>query len=144
MTFSFVVDGDPKGQPRARAAKVGNFVRMYTPATAADFKDRIRAAAKEAGLRGKMLQGPLKVDITAFFPRPKGHYRTGKNAGLLRPDAPEWHTAKPDRDNCEKACLDALTSVGVWKDDSQVCAGEVRKKYANEYPQTHIQIECLS
>jgi len=139
--FSFTVDGDPKGQPRARATKIGGFIRLYTPGTAADFKDRIRAAATAAGLRGKMLKGPLRVSITFFFTRPKNHFRAN---GQLKPHAPVWHTAKPDRDNSEKAVDDALTSIGAWKDDSQVCDGPVQKKYANSHAQTHITIECLN
>lgn len=116
---------------------------MYTPGTASDYKDRIRAAATAAGLRGKLLEGPIRVEITAYFQRPKGHFKSGKNSSTLKNTAPAWHTSKPDRDNMEKAVLDALTSVGVWRDDSQVCAGEVQKRYADTMPQTHVSIECL-
>ncbi len=141
--YSFVADGDPKGQPRVKATKVGGFVRVYTPGTANDFKASIKEAATKAGLRGKLMTGPLRVTIETFFARPKSHFRGGKNAGVLRDSAPEWHTTKPDRDNVEKACLDALTAIGVWKDDSQVCDGPVTKKYTDSFPQTRIKIECL-
>ena len=140
MQYSFVVDGDPKGQPRARAARVGKFVRMYTPATAADFKDRIRAAATAAGLRGKMLQGPLKLEMTARFARPKSHFRSN---GDLKPTAPKWHTGKPDYDNVAK-CQDALTSIGAWRDDSQIAVGYIHKEYSNTFPHTEFKISCLS
>jgi hypothetical protein len=74
--------------------------------------------------------GPVRVDLCFYFARPKSHFRTGKFAGVLRDDAPKWHTTKPDRDNLEKAVLDALTQVGgFWQDDSQVCAGSVTKRY---------------
>lgn len=143
--FTLIVDGNPKGQPRARASVVGGkFARMYTPPTAAEFKHAIRLAGKEAGLRGRLLEGPLRVDVTWWFARPKSHYRTGKRAHELRPDCPVWHTGKPDRDNCDKAVLDALTSIGAWRDDSQACAGEIQKKYSDGAPFTEIQITCLS
>ena len=121
------VTGDPKGQPRARAFyKPGLGVRMYDSGSAEGWKGQIALAARPV-LPATPLDGPCRVDIALRFPRPKGHYRTGKHAGELRPDAPFWHTGKPDRDNAEKAVLDCLTQLGVWRDDCQVCAGEVTK-----------------
>lgn len=75
------------------------------------------------------LQGPLCVNLTFYFPRPKGHLRTN---GELKPNAPKWHTTKPDRDNSDKAVLDALTNLGIWGDDKQVCDGRIRKLYAEK------------
>ena len=49
--------------------------------------------------------------------------------GELKPNAPKWHTDKPDRDNADKAVLDALTNLGLWGDDKQVCDGRIRKFY---------------
>ena len=34
-----------------------------------------------------------------------------------------FHTAKPDKDNLEKAVMDALAETGVWKDGCRVYAG---------------------
>ena len=129
MTITFKVSGNPKGQPRARAFyKPGLGVRMYDAGTAEGWKGLIAVAAREH-LPLEPLQGPIQVSITFFFERPKSHYRTGKHAGELRPDAPLWHTSKPDRDNLEKAVLDCLTTIGMWKDDCQVCDGMIRKRF---------------
>jgi Holliday junction resolvase RusA-like endonuclease len=59
------------------------------------------------------------------MPRPKSHY----NRHGLKLDAPTFHTGKPDRDNVEKGILDALTALGMWEDDGQVCQGSVDKIY---------------
>ena len=75
--------------------------------------------------------GPLCVDFTFYFPRPKNHFRSN---GELKPSAPMWHTAKPDRDNADKSVLDALTNLGIWGDDKQVCDGRIRKLYAGGMP----------
>lgn len=124
------VYGEPKGQPRARAFyKPGLGVRMYDSGSAEGWKGQIALAARFCASLG--ILGPVRVDIDFMFPRPKAHFRTGKHAGELRPDAPVWHTSKPDRDNAEKAVLDCLTQLGVWRDDCQVCAGEVTKRYSN-------------
>ena len=129
----FAVQGDPKAQPRPRAfaRKMGNtwLARVYDAATAEGWKSLIASAARQHRPRAPIV-GPVRVDLCFYFARPKSHFRTGKLAGVLRDDAPKWHTTKPDRDNLEKAVLDALTQVGgFWQDDSQVCAGSVTKRY---------------
>ena len=102
---------------------------MYTPATANDFKAAVQAGATNAGLYNALLQGPIALELTIRMPRPKSHFRTGKNAGILREDAPSWHTAKPDLDNIEKALKDALSDIRVWGDDCQVCQVTKKKVY---------------
>lgn len=82
--------------------------------------------------------GPLKVNLTFYFARPKSHYRAN---GELKPKAPKWHTAKPDRDNSDKAVLDALSDLGIWLDDKQVCDGAPIKLYANGTPGCLIEIK---
>lgn len=72
----------------------------------------------------KVCEGPpttAACGLTAFFyfPRPKSHFRTGKNAGLLRESAPDLHTQKPDLGKLVRLVEDALTGI-VWKDDAQV------------------------
>lgn len=119
---SFRAYGIPKAQPRARATMRGGHAGVYDPGTAAEWKSIVVFAAR--ALRpGEFLDGPLSVTIDLFFPRPKRLCRARDPQGRIR------HTAKPDRDNCEKAILDALTQDGWFRDDSQVCAGEVRKWY---------------
>jgi Holliday junction resolvase RusA-like endonuclease len=77
--------------------------------------------------------GPVHVDIVFIFPRPKHHYRTGRNAHLLRDTAPTLHTHKPDVDKLLRSTFDALTTAGVWKDDAQVAglSGDPMKRYSN-------------
>jgi Holliday junction resolvase RusA-like endonuclease len=130
-SLSFFVQGEPKGQPRARAfaRKFGNkfMARMYDPGTAEAWKSCIAA-----GIKGKIPSqpfiGPIALDIRFFFPRPKSHFR---KAGL-KPTAPSHHSQKPDCDNAAKAVMDALTILGLWSDDKQVCRLSVSKNYAQQ------------
>ena len=135
MTLTFFANGTPKGQPRGRAVRRGAHAGIYNPGTADNWKSSVRAALKDQlktmGTPKLVLTGPLRVTVAAFFPRPKSHYYTGKRCHEIRPDAPEYHTAKPDRDNLDKAILDALTNAGIWPDDSIVCAGGITKRYAD-------------
>lgn len=119
-TLAFRVLGDPVGQPRTRAAIRGNRAMVYDPGTADGWKALVRNAAMRPWDRmGRhVFSGPVSVVLCVFMPRPKSHANSN---GALNPSAPRWHENKPDTDNLEKAVLDALTNLGVWRDDSQVC-----------------------
>ena len=88
--------------------------------------------------------GPVHVTILFIFGRPKHHYRTGRYAHELRPNAPRLHTTKPDVDKLLRSTFDALTTAGMWKDDAQVAglSGDPMKVYANpgELPGAHITL----
>ena len=75
---------------------------------------------------------PVMVQLVFYFPRPKNHFRTGKHAGELKPDAPRWHTSGgKDLDKLIRCVLDALTSV-AYADDTQVCQlGDPMKLYGD-------------
>jgi Holliday junction resolvase RusA-like endonuclease len=77
-----------------------------------------------------LIQGPVHLRINFYFPRPKGHYGTGKNAGDLKKSAPTFHTIRPDIDKLVRSVLDALTGV-CWRDDSQVYRIEVYKDWGS-------------
>lgn len=140
---SFLVYGSPIAQPRVKAqaivAKNGRaFAHVYEPGNKHSPARQWKSDIKQEGLKhmpAAPWTGPVELWITFFFPRP---------ARLSRqkdPDGPIPHTSKPDRDNCEKAVLDALKGL-FFLDDSQVCAGEVRKYYheKNGHPRAEIEI----
>ena len=127
--LSFFVAGLPKAQPRAKARAFGGFAQVYNPKTADDWKMMVRNEARrawEASGDTRPWEGALCVNLTFYFPRPKSHFRSN---GELKPNAPKWHASKPDRDNLDKGTLDALTNLGIWGDDKQVCDGRIKKLY---------------
>lgn len=124
--ITFFAPGTPKGQPRVRACIRGRHAGVYDPGTADEWKQAVRVAALKA-LNGVPFSGPLSLRLDFGMPRPKGHF-TKKG---LRTTAPLYHTIKPDLDNCTKAVKDALTNVGVWHDDSQVCVSIGTKSYSS-------------
>jgi Holliday junction resolvase RusA-like endonuclease len=143
VAYDVRVSGIPKGQPRARAFARpmggGKFsARMYDPGSAEAWKGDIAHAF--GAVSAPLPAGPIRVDITFLFPRP------GKLNRKKDPDGRVYHTAKPDRDNAEKAVLDCLTRLGVWADDAQVCEGTVRKFYAakGERPGAEIRVSVLA
>lgn len=129
------VHGEPKAQPRPKAFARNGRAGIYDPGTAEGWKGVIAAALK--GHAGKLVTDALRVDLVFYFPRPKGHFGTGKNAGKLKLSAPIWHTKKPDIDNLEKAVFDALSEksgIGLWKDDTQVVESRSLKRFAVNSP----------
>lgn len=147
MTLDFFAQGLPKGQPRAKATRRGQHAGVYDPGTANDWKTTIRAAAKEAWkqtgiLSAPLFTGPTRIDATFTFPRPKAHFK-GKSENL-RLDAPQYHYSKPDRDNLDKALLDALTDLQVLKDDAQVSSGAITKLYAVPGQATGVRVHIIS
>lgn len=89
----------------------------------------------------QIMLGPVSVRVLFVFPRPKSHYRSGKNAHLLRDDAAHWKTSAPDTDKLQRAVGDSLTGV-VIKDDSQIARWEVEKVYGDQ-PRAEISVARL-
>jgi len=127
--MNFFVPGTPKGQPRVRAFVRGRHASVFTPPQADDWKAAIHIAAAQAiaPIAQRPIFEAVRVDLEFIFARPKSHLRSN---GEVKPSAPVHHTAKPDRDNLDKAVLDTLTKLQVWPDDSHVCQGSITKRYA--------------
>ncbi len=122
--FRLVVSGAPVAWQRAR--RRGN--QHFTDPKVTEFQERVRQAWLVAGR--PRLEGALTVSAMFLIPRPKSHYRVGKYADLLRPQAPAHHTAKPDLDNLIKGAIDALSGL-AYTDDAQVCCfSGVHKQWA--------------
>lgn len=115
---------------------------MYTPKTKAEpFKKAIQLCAIE---QRKGFDGPVRIDLEFFLHRPKAHFGTGKNSEKLKATAPAYHLQKPDLDNLTKAVFDALTTAGIWGDDTQVVESFQSKKWTAKEPGVLIKIIDLS
>ena len=129
MTLNFFVEGIPA--PKGSKRHVGRGVLIESSARVKPWRSDVRIAAQEA--RGDRLPvpkpEPIYLALGFWFPRPKSHYGTGRNASILKPSAPASMTVKPDIDKLERAILDALTGV-LWEDDSQVVHLTATKGYA--------------
>lgn len=122
--ITILVRGIPKGQPRPRAFAFHGRARVYDPGTAEAWKSEIALAARPYVPR-EPIAGPVSLVVCLWFPRPKSHYLRG----AIRASAPAMYVSKPDVDNAVKAVMDALTAIGMWRDDAQVCSLCVSKMY---------------
>lgn len=86
------------------------------------------AQAAGAEYDGELMQGPVILEVTFFQPRPKGHYGTGRNEGVVKDSAPEYPAIKPDTTKLVRGTEDAMTGV-VYRDDSQVVDLIAKKRY---------------
>ena len=84
---------------------------------------RYRAFADELRLKvGPIDRVPYCVSWSAYIAMPSSWTEERKNKMIG-----QWHQQKPDRDNIDKAILDAL-----FKDDSTVATGTCQKLWARE------------
>lgn len=131
IRFTVIGDAKPAGSKRAftpNGAKHPVIVDTSGKAGKAWRQDVIHCAT--TAYSGPLLDGPLEVSFTFYRERPKGHYRTGKNASLLRDVAPTFPVTRPDALKLARAVEDALTGV-LWRDDSQIVDEHLYKRYGS-------------
>lgn len=87
------------------------------------------------------LEGAVRLEVVFRLPRPKGHYRSGRNASQVRPSAPLYPMVKPDATKLLRAVEDALTGI-LWRDDAQVVHQTVEKVYSAT-PGAVIRVEAI-
>jgi Holliday junction resolvase RusA-like endonuclease len=132
----------PVAQPRVKATSRCGRAGVYTPTTIKNadgtkkphpivqFKHEVKEACRKE-YQDAPLKGPLEVNVTAVFPR--------KNFPKKQGGGRVYHTAKPDRDNLDKAILDAMKGI-IFEDDKQVCRGSISKVYAAIDEQPHVEV----
>ena len=98
---------------------------MYTPASAKDWKESVKRGLERSGWDGQLLNGAVVIDLTFQFARPQRLLRK-KDTDERIP-----HIVRPDKDNLEKAVLDALEDAGLYPDDCRVYSGETSKHYVS-------------
>lgn len=92
-----------------------------------------RIDAELSGWIRMPLEQPVRADLAYTFERPPSHYRSGRNAHLLKAGAPRFPgNSAGDVDKLQRAIFDALTAARIWADDTQVVDVRARKAYAGE------------
>lgn len=115
--------------------------RPYTTSETKATEGTVREAWKAAGEVRMPDNAPLRLVMTVFVVRPKGHFkRDGSlSAEGLRHPMPE--NKKPDMDNSIKVVMDALNDV-AYRDDVAFCQCVWTREWA-EWPETWIMIEPI-
>ena len=133
-----------RGIPAPQGSKrhVGNGRMIESSKAVGPWRGRVATETQRVMARHDTLTGPVDVWIMFILGRPNGHYRTGRNAHLLRDAAPVRPARPPDLDKLVRAVLDGLTEGGAWKDDGQVVSLRTGKYYAvaDQVPGCKIEI----
>lgn len=130
---AFVVHGTPK--PQGSKRHVGNGVMVEQGGQALRlWREDVKQAASRVCQTHGQLTGAVFASMRFYVARPKSHWRTGQYAHLLRPNAPRWPTTRPDLDKVLRSTCDAITTSGLWRDDSQLVHVAASLFYADDRP----------
>lgn len=117
--------------PQGSKRHMGNGVMREVSPLVGTWREDVKHAALNALLEQDRRRAPgevawdasatqVRAHIVFSFPRPRSHFRTGRQDHLLRADAPVLHSVRPDLDKLLRSTLDALTTAGVIHDDCRV------------------------
>lgn len=130
------------GTPGAQGSKThkGNGVMVESSKKVKPWRTDVKTAAETAIAAVEAFDpwtpyaGPVHVTVLFRFPRPKSHYRTGRNAHLLRDNAPAHPVGRNlgDIDKLARSTFDALTAAGVIADDSLIVATALDKHWCDD------------
>lgn len=133
-TLAFTVTGTPAPQGSKQGfvnPTNGRVILTESSKKVRPWRQDVVAAAKDAAEQAAwQVPAVVKAQITFWFRRPKSHYRSGRNAHLLRDNAPCYVGVKPDLDKLLRSSFDALTTSGVIGDDCRVAFVQSVKRYA--------------
>jgi crossover junction endodeoxyribonuclease RusA len=145
--IEFWVDGIPR--PQGSKRYVGNGRMVEASPHVKGWRDVVSTVAFQS-MSGDPISTPVGVAVHFLFSRPKSHYRTGKNAHLLRQGAPDRPTTRSvgDTDKLCRAILDSISCTsggGVLEDDSQVVWLYGQKDWAqdDEGPGAYVRVVSL-
>lgn len=141
MTVSFTIVGEP--MTWARAGKYGK--RQYTPTDRVHRMQVMQSAWGALGIEPFGRDVQLVASLQFYFERPKAHFGTGKNAGVMKPQAAFLRPGGGkygDLDNLIKLVKDALSAV-AYHDDAQIVEYESTFKAFcrhGEMPRTEVSL----
>lgn len=125
--INFTVPGPPVGKATARTVTNKGRTHSFTPAKTVNYQALVRLAFTNAYPGFDPIDGPIVLDIRAYFPAPKyllKKYPKEVALEIVR------HTNKPDMSNIFKAVEDALKGV-YYVDDSRISDyGGAAKRYS--------------
>ena len=116
---AFRVHGTPAPQGSKRGFVINGraIITDANPAPLKTWRDDVKHAALDAMNGAQPLAGPLELLVTFVLVKQKSVKRS-------------WPHVRPDLDKLLRSCGDALTSAGVYGDDSQLVKITAQKVYA--------------
>lgn len=134
--FQLTVHGTPA--PQGSKNKSASGALYESSAAVKPWREAVKFAALDALAHDEAwhaLSEPVRLEVTFTLRRPKHHYGTGRNDGVLKASAPQHPIGTPDLDKLIRSTQDALKDAGVLRDDSVVAAVIAAKAYVFAGPE---------
>ena len=97
-----------------------------------DWHSAVELAGTQAAGPGKVRKDALSLSIVFVMPRPKHHYGTGRNRGIIKERFVSARpTGKPDTTKLLRCVEDRLTGI-LWYDDAQIVMQMASKQYTKQ------------
>lgn len=124
--IDLIIYGKPigKARPRFGRNKHSGKVVTFTPQKTKNYEQEIAMTAQCAMMGKLLMEGPLKVEIHAYF------FHKSKDG---------YHVSRPDLDNVIKAILDGLNGI-VFSDDASVAMLLASKKYVSSEEDERVEV----
>jgi Holliday junction resolvase RusA-like endonuclease len=131
LIFDMAGTPAPQGSKTFKGFRGGKPILVESCAAVKPWRHAVATAARTAMLveGWTMLIGPVTVGIEFFLTRP-----------VSAPKSRVLPDRRPDLDKLVRAVLDALTTAGVYEDDSRVVRVEATKVYANEFAGARVTV----
>jgi len=130
VAFNVIGHPQPAGSKKAFPNKGGGVSVVDANPKVKSWQAEVSVAAIQAMIDAEleMFEGPCGLAMVFTLARPKGHFGTGRNAGVLKGSAPPHPIVKPDTTKLVRGVEDAMTTI-IWRDDCQVVEQFARKDY---------------
>lgn len=119
LRFSVIGVAKPAGSKRGFVNPKNGRVIITDDSKNKPWRQEVAGAGAVAMGDAELFLGALAVTFTFVRPRPRGHFGTGRNAGVVKASSPAFPVTRPDVLKLSRAAEDALTGI-VWRDDSQI------------------------
>lgn len=130
--IAFYIPGNPatKGDHAAAIVAGHAVLRERDAGRKASWRELAKIQARAALADRRLFDLPVCVEMVVHRLRPKCHYGTGRNAGVLKASAPRWPGTAPDLDKLARSIGDALNGV-LWRDDALISTWVIRRRWAD-------------
>jgi crossover junction endodeoxyribonuclease RusA len=138
LTFTIVGTPAPQGSKR----HVGKGIMVESSKKVKPWREAVKWAVPQPSPEATYrFAGALEVELCFYLSRPKGHYGTGRNAGMLKESSPVYPNVRPDLDKLCRSTLDGLGEAGVFGDDSQIVTLLLEKRYTDAATGCRVRIK---
>lgn len=147
--LSLEVPGIPRPQGSKKPFVSKGTGRAMMKESSGDNLASWRADVTEAARRARpenLIACPVQTVMTFKFPRPKSHYGTGRNVGILKATAPAYPISRGhhgDLEKLERAINDSIGHAGVWIDDVLVVDSHTRRVWATDQRDVGVTIDVF-